>query len=84
MKVKEPLEQRINDLADECRRFVRDRAIEVSKGSGVPAISNEMMLMQAGDGSPFYAALRVIETLKREREIADREWQKEHAARQSA
>ena len=50
----------------------------------MPAISNEMMLMQAGDGSPFYAALRVIETLKREREIADREWQKEHAARQSA
>jgi hypothetical protein len=75
VKVKETLEQRIHDLERECVRFVHERAEELSKGTGLPVIVNEKMLMQAG-GNPFQAALQVIATRKRDEEIAARQSRK--------
>lgn len=77
-----PLELRINDLERECRRLVKDRAVELSKGTGVPSVVLEAQLLTGK--SAFEAALSVIETKRKDAEIAEREYLKEHKARQGA
>ena len=71
-KVKEPLEQRIKDLERECLRYVKDRAVELAKSAnGVPAVVLESQMLSGK--SAFHAALSVIETKRRDEEIAKRE-----------
>ena len=81
--LKPSLEQRIKDLERECLRFVHERAVELAKSAGgVPAVVLESQMLSGK--SAFHAALSVIETKRRDEEIADREWKKENAARQSS
>ena len=77
-----PLEDRIKALRQECERFVHERAVEVSQGSGVPAVVQERILQVNANGNPFLAALQIIETRKKDKESFDREILKEFQARQ--
>jgi hypothetical protein len=74
------LEDRIKSLKIECEKFVHERAVLLAKGFGVPAVVLESQLL-AGK-SVFQAALDIFATKRRDQEIAEREWRREHEARQ--
>jgi hypothetical protein len=79
-----PLEDRIRGLQVELEDFVRSRALEVQKGTGLP-LENVIMMLRGHTASCQCAtALRVISDRRRDAEIAEREAiaerQKESAA----
>lgn len=78
---KATLEERILSIRKEASSFLT-KYVEDQKTPGLPAVVVERMLMAKAGGDILQAALDVIKTIRRDEEIAQREWQKEHAARQ--
>ncbi len=78
-----PLEQRIADIRAECMTLVRKHMKDRS-APGVPVITQEMMIMQKAGGDALQAALDCMAVERRDKEIAEREWLKEHEGRQTA
>ncbi len=79
---KKPLEQRISDIRAECMALVR-RHMKDRSAPGVPDIAQEMMIMQRAGGDALQAALDCLAIEKRDKEIREREWLREHEGRQA-
>jgi hypothetical protein len=71
---KAPLEERIRDLEKECLRYISDWAKEQHKSApGVPAVVIENQLMTVAGSNPFRAVRQIVETRRKDQEIAERQ-----------